>query len=142
MSFKTKTILCLDKIFISCYLALLMASKTKTASFHDLIRTLFLVLLLRFRLQNQNGKFLCLDQTFAPCCFAWFVALKFETRIFWDLIKTLFLLHLLRYGFKNQKPEVSMTWKGLCFLFLFMVLIFYKGSFYSLTRCLFLLLCL
>ena len=38
----------LDKTFVSCYLALFMASKTKTASFHDLIRTLFLVLLLRF----------------------------------------------------------------------------------------------
>ena len=66
-------------LIIACHRALFMASKIKTASFHDLIRTLFLVLLLRFLLQNQNGKFLCLDKTFAPCSFSWFIAIKFET---------------------------------------------------------------
>ena len=61
-----------------------MASKTKTASFHDLIRTLFLVLLPRSftSFQNQNGKFICLDKTFAPCSFARFMAITFETGIF------------------------------------------------------------
>ena len=83
MALKTKTgSLCYEKTFISCYLVLAMASKTKTASFHDLIRTSFLAPLLCFCLQNQNGKFLCLDRIFILCSFAWFVAIKFETGIF------------------------------------------------------------
>ena len=78
--------LCLDNTFICCRLALFMASKTKTASFHDLIRTLFPVLLLPFWLQNQNSKFLCLDKAFVPCSFTWFMAMKFETGVFWNLL--------------------------------------------------------
>ena len=75
---QNRKFLCLEKTFISCYLALFMASKTKTASFHDLIKTLFLVLLLRFWVQNQNGKFLCFDKTFLPCSFAWYMAIRNE----------------------------------------------------------------
>ena len=102
-------ILCLDKTFIPSYLALFMASKTKTASFHDFIRTLFLVLLLRFWLQNQNGKFLCLHKTFVPDSFVWFMAIKFEKGILWDLMETFFLVLLLRSWLQNPKPELSMT---------------------------------
>ena len=95
---------------VSYHFALFMASKTKTASFHDL-RTLFLVLLLRFWLQNQSDKFLCLNKRFAPRSFAWFMAITFKRRIFWDLIKTLFLVLLLRLWLqKKPKPEVSITW--------------------------------
>ena len=86
-----------------------MASKIKTASFHDLIKTLFLVLLRHFGLQNQNDKFLCLDKTFVPCSLGWFMAIKFETRIFETRIKTLFLVLLLCSWLQKPKHEVSMT---------------------------------
>ena len=128
----------LEKTFISCYLTLFMASKTKTASFHDLIRPLLLVLLLRFWPQNQNGKFLCLDKTFVLCSFAWFMDIKFETGIFGDLIITFFLVLFLRLWLQKPKPEISITWQELCFLFFFIVFISNKGMFYNLTRCLFL----
>ena len=99
-----RNFLYLDKTSISCYQALFMASKTKTASFRDLMRTMFLVLLLHFWLQKQSSKFLCLDKTFVPCSFAWFMAVKFEMEIFWDLIKTLFLVLLLCLWRQNPKP--------------------------------------
>ena len=82
--------LCLDKVFISCYLSFFKASKTKTASFRNfawLSWTLFQVLLLRFWLQNQNGKFLCLDQTFVPCYFTWFMGYKIRNMNFLRLYK-------------------------------------------------------
>ena len=61
---QNRKFLCLDKRSSSCYLTLFMATKTKMKNFHDLKRTLFLVLLLHFWIQNQNLKFLCLDKTF------------------------------------------------------------------------------
>ena len=79
---QNRKFLFLGKTSIFCYHALLMVSKTKTTSFHDLVRTLFLVLLLCLWLQKQNGKFLCLDQAFVLCSFAWFMAIKLETGIF------------------------------------------------------------
>ena len=132
--------LCLEKTFISCYLTLFMASKTKPASFHDLIRPLFLVLLLRFWLQNQNGKFLYLDKTFVFCSFAWFMDINFETGIFGVVIITLFLVLFLCLWLQKPTPEISITWQELCFLFLFMVFISNKGRFCNLTWCLFLFL--
>ena len=49
-------VLCLDKTFIPCSLAWFMALKTKTGSFYDLIRPLFLVFVYGFNF--QQGKFL------------------------------------------------------------------------------------
>ena len=104
-----------------------MASKTKMASFHDLIRTLFLVLLLDFWLKTKkasclffclvysykarNGNFLRLNKNFVSCFFTSFMASKTKIVSFYDLIRPFFL-------------------------FLFMVLISNKGSFYNLTKCL------
>ena len=59
--------------------------------------------------------------------------IKFEIGIFWDLIKTFFVL-LLHLWLQKPKPEISMTWYDLCFLFFFMVLISNKGSFYNLKN--------
>ena len=98
-----RNFLYLDKTFISCYQALFMASKTKTASFHDLMRTMFLVLLLHFWLQKQSSKFLCLDKTFVPCSFTLFMASKSKTISFYDLIRSLF--HALVYGFNIQQGK-------------------------------------
>ena len=91
-----------------------MASKIKMASFHDLIKTLFLVLLHHFGLQNQNDMFLCLDKTFVPCSLAWFMAInscsftlfmasKTKTGSFYDLIRPLLLV--LVYGFNFQQGK-------------------------------------
>ena len=137
---QNRKFLCLDKIFVPDSFAWFLAIKFEMRIFWFLIKTLFLVLLLRFWLQNQNSNFLCLVKAFAPYSFAWFMAIKFETGIFLDLIKTLFLVLLLSLWLQTPKPEVSMTWQDLCFLFLLMVLISNKGSFYNLTWFLFLLL--
>ena len=51
-----RKVLCLDKTFIPCSLAWFMALKTKTGSFYDLIRPLFLVFVYGFNF--QQGKFL------------------------------------------------------------------------------------
>ena len=91
-----------------------MAPKTKATSSHDLIRTLFLALLLHFWLQNQNKKFLCLDKIFVLYSFAWFMAKNFETEIFWDLLKTLLLVLLLHLWLQNPKPQVCITWQDVC----------------------------
>ena len=98
----------LDKTFVLYYFALFMALNTKTANFHDLIRTLFLTVLLLFWLQNQNGKFLWYDKTFVPCSFACFMTIKFEMEVFWDLIKILFFVLLLRLWL--QKPKTEFLW--------------------------------
>ena len=52
-----------------------MPSKTKTRSFYDLIRPLFLVLVYGFNF--QQGTFLKLDKMYVPI--ASFVAIKFIT---------------------------------------------------------------
>ena len=81
----------------------------KPKCFHDLIRTLFLVLLLRFSPQNQNGKFLCRDKIFAPCFFCLVYGYKIRNGNFLRLHKNCFLFFSFVYGFKNQ------SWKFLWF---------------------------
>ena len=107
-NFQNEKFLRLDKTFISCHLALFMALKTKTASFHDLTRTLFLVLLLPFWLKNQNSKFLYLDKAFVPCSFTWFMAIKFEMGLFWNLL-TKMGVYLFLFMVLISKRDVSIT---------------------------------
>ena len=110
---QTKKFLYLDKTFVSCHLALFMASKTKTASFHDVIRTLFLVLLLRFWLQNHKSKSLCLVKAFVPCSFPWFMAIKFKRGVFWNLL-TKMGVYLFLFMVLISKREVSITQLDVC----------------------------
>ena len=88
----------------------------KPKCFHDLIRTLFLVLLLRFSPQNQNGKFLCRDKIFATCFFC------------------------LVYGYKIRNGNFLRLHKNFvsCSFPLFMVSKTKAGNFYGLIRPLFL----
>ena len=106
--FQNEKFLRLDKTFISCHLALFMALKTKTASFHDLTRTLFLVLLLPFWLKNQNSKFLCFDKAFVPCSFTWFMAIKFEMGLFRNLL-TKMGVYLFLFMVLISKRDVFIT---------------------------------
>ena len=87
--------------FIPCPFAWFKAIKLETGIFWDLIKILFLVLLLRLWLQKPTLCLLCLDKTFVSCSFAWFMAIKVETGTFWDLIKISFLFFSFLYGFKN-----------------------------------------
>ena len=115
-----------------------MASKTKTASFHDLIRTLLLVLLLRFWLQKSTQQvsvpwqdicslFFCLAQGYKIrkrnflgynknfiCSFTSFMASKTKTKSFYGLIRPLFLVLVYGFNFQQGKRDVDKTWRDLC----------------------------
>ena len=108
----------LDK---TCFLlfCFVYSFKNQSGKFPWLKRTLLLVCLLCFWLQNQNDKFLCLDKFLVFCMVYGY---KIQNGNFLRL-KTLFLVILLRLWLQTPKPEVSMTWEDLWFLFLFMVLI-------------------
>ena len=100
--------------FIPCSFAWFKAIKLETGIFWDLIKILFLVLLLRLWLQKPALCLLCIDKTFVSCSFAWFMAIKIETRTFWDLIKISFFVLFLRLWLQKLTPEVFMAWQDLC----------------------------
>ena len=120
--------LCLDKTFISCYLALFYGFKNQNDKFPWLNKNFVFGSSTSFL--TSKPKSLCLDIWSLFFCLVY--GYKIGNRNFlWDLIKTLSLDLLLCLWLQNQNHKLLWLDKTL-FLVFFMDLILNKGSFYNL----------
>ena len=92
-----------------------MAKEFKTGIFWDLIKTLFLVLLL-YGFKNQNRKFLWLDKTFVFCSFLCFWFPKREVSITWQDVCSYFFVYSCKihnsFKYKNGTDKIAGKYPG------------------------------
>ena len=85
-----------------------MAKEFKTGIFWDLIKTLFLVLLL-YGFKNQNRKFLWLDKTFVFCSFLCFWFPKREVSITWQDVCSYFFVYSCKIHNRALNTKMALT---------------------------------